>query len=835
MKKTAVFRTLRTVWLVLSVVCLILAVIFLQIMVINKGKKTEDPAFQYVEDVRHRVLLFCSYNSQYYTYANQIEGFHDSLYPNGVEYDVIFMDAKNYRTSEDQSAFYNFFVSRMENGKKYDGVIAVDDEALEFMCDYGKKIFGDIPIVFIGANNLTLAKKACTRSNITGFYENDYLEETLKLTRKIFPNRTKYVGFFDESAAGKTDGARFTIIMSRLTGYEFETINVTNYTKEQLIEVIKQVPDDAIIIYMTCFSDADGITHTKYEMTNFFKEYSNAPIVRCYEDAVGDGVLGSIGMSFYQQAKNAGETMVKVLDGADISRIHMALKTPSITEFDYNVMARYGITEKMLPEETIIINKPVSFIDVYGAILPSAGLIFLAMIMLLQSVNATVFLGRESNRELLASKEELEKSQKRLIYQAEHDDFLDILNRRTAVEYLRRHAIPDKVFSIIMVDIDNFKDVNETYGHQVADEVLKHLSYELENLAKTRDWMLARYGGDEFLMMLSGERVTEDSSTIQEIMKIFRNPISMGDETIIMSCSMGVSLSDGVTTPDQHIINAEIAMYEAKQRGRNKAFLYSDDMKKKVREENKVKAKILDAMDNDGFYMVYQPQINTETKKLCGFEALVRMKAEGMYPGVFIPIAEASGWIARIGRITTELVIKQLAAWRDAGYMLYPVSINYSSNQLSDIGYVEFLKELLEEYNISGQFVEIEVTESLFLEKTEKAESLFAQLKALGIKILMDDFGTGYSSLGYLTYIPVDVVKLDKSLVDAYLVGGKDSFIRDVIQLVHDLDKLMIIEGVEEKWQYEKLREFKADIIQGYYFSKPISPEEAIVFDVSDK
>ena len=134
----------------------------------------------------------------------------------------------------------------------------------------------------------------------------------------------------------------------------------------------------------------------------------------------------------------------------------------------------------------------------------------------------------------------------------------------------------------------------------------------------------------------------------------------------------------------------------------------------------------------------------------------------------------------------------------------------------------------------SGRY-EIEITEGIFLDRTAQAESLFHRFKELDIRLLMDDFGTGYSSLGYLTYIPVDVIKLDKSLVDSYLVDGKDMFIRDVIQLVHDLDKEMIIEGVEEKWQYERLKEFNADTIQGYYFSKPIPPEEAIVFEVKDQ
>ena len=149
---------------------------------------------------------------------------------------------------------------------------------------------------------------------------------------------------------------------------------------------------------------------------------------------------------------------------------------------------------------------------------------------------------------------------------------------------------------------------------------------------------------------------------------------------------------------------------------------------------------------------------------------------------------------------------------------------------MNDHGYVDFVESLLTIYDIPPEYLEIEITEGVFLKEGVLAEQIFKRFKEMGIRLLMDDFGTGYSSLGYLTYIPVDVIKLDKSLVDTYLVDGKESFIKNIIRLMHDLDKEMIIEGVEEEWQYEKLKKFGADVIQGYYFSKPLSPDEAIVF-----
>ena len=424
----------------------------------------------------------------------------------------------------------------------------------------------------------------------------------------------------------------------------------------------------------------------------------------------------------------------------------------------------------------------------------------------------------------------IEEEQSRLRYQTTHDEFLGILNRYAATNIIRDQTLTTEDFSVLLIDIDDFKGINTTYGQETGDGILISISDRLLTLVNERGWYLTRYGGDEFLLMIPGIRVFPGDSVMRELYSLFSVPMPIEDEEVSLTVSVGISHSDGVTNSEEQFLNAEAALYEAKMQGKNRSFLYGEELKARAREEKQISEKLAEAFENDGFYMLYQPKIRSKTLKVCGYEALVRMKEPGMFPGKFIPVAEKMGWIWKIGRITTELVVKQLSAWRGAGVELYPVSVNFSSNQLNDLGYVDFLEELLKRYDIPPEFLEIEITEGIFLEKTAQANSLFERFKDLGIRLLMDDFGTGYSSLGYLTYIPVDVIKLDKSLVDAYLVDGKDRFIQDVIRLVHDLDKEMIIEGVEEEWQFKRLREFEADAIQGYYFSKPLPPQEAILF-----
>lgn len=368
------------------------------------------------------------------------------------------------------------------------------------------------------------------------------------------------------------------------------------------------------------------------------------------------------------------------------------------------------------------------------------------------------------------------------------------------------------------------------YGHEFADEILKTAADRLKSLDfGEKRWLLARYGGDQFMILLE-ELLTETHPYLKMIREAFDKPFMQDNVELKLTVCIGVSISEGVRSVEDQINSAEEAMFAAKLQGLNKTFFYSREMQENEAEEKRICIKITEALDHDGFYMVYQPKVDVKSLTLCGFEALIRMKEAGIGPAKFIPIAEKKGWIWKIGRISTELVVRQLAEWRDEGHTLHPVSINYSSNQLSDEGYVDFLEELLKKYDIDPQYIEIEITEGVLLKQTVQANELFRRFMELGIRLLMDDFGTGYSSLGYLTYIPIDVVKLDKSLVDNYLVEGKAGFIDDVIRLLHDLKKEMTIEGVEEKWQYLCLKDFGADTIQGYYFSKPLPAEDAIIF-----
>ena len=834
MDKKDFLQKSRISTIILGILCLLIS----GVMILNffiAGQKIKNDEIIYPDEMEHRVLFLSSYDPLYYTYEAQRQGLEKVFYPQGFEYDVIFMNSRKWRNEQDRISYRDFLKSRLTSHHDYEAIIVGDDAALEFALEYQAELFPTLPVVFFGINDLALAERAAKNPMMTGFYEDSYFRQALDTATKLFPNRKKIVALHDSSYSGKSDVDAFFRQKSRFPNHIFIDLDSSSMTRAEFVATLEALDDETILFYMNCYRDKDGIEYSILSTTNTVVKHTHIPVFRNYMGAEGQGIVGSVYMDMEEHCALAAQLAIDCVYGVDPQDVPLEMKTPSKCVFDYALIKKYGLDFSVLPENTIFINKPETFLVRYGQFLCTMVFMAAALILFLVSSQLSAEVMRISNTELVLSRDSLEKSQDELLYQTEHDEVLDIYNRRTVLELLANQFTEKDTYSVVVIDIDNFKELNETYGHQVCDSVLQYLVAEFKQMEKQFGWLLARFGGDEFLIVIRGENLGVNDSTTKKIFDIVRTPIPLGDESIGVTASLGISNSDGVTFPVQHVINAEIAMYEAKERGKNGAFIYGDEMKERMRQEMRIKEKLMEAFDNDGFYMLYQPQIDAKSKKVSGYEALVRMKTPGIFPGQFIPVAERSGWIWRIGRITTELVIKQLAEWKAQGHELHPVSVNFSSNQLNDYGYINFVEELLKKYDVPPNLLEIEITEGLFLEKSVLADQIFKHFKERGIRLLMDDFGTGYSSLGYLTYIPVDVIKLDKSLVDTYLVDGKDSFIRNIINLMHDLDKEMIIEGVEEQWQFQRLREFGADTIQGYYFSKPIPPDEAIVFDASEK
>lgn len=815
------------------ILSLILAVVSISMLIYNFSvAENANLTNEIVEPANpdYHVLFISSYSPVYETYESQISGLENGLYKNNITYDVVSMDTRNYGSREDSEDFYDFLSKRLaKNNVHYDAILLGDDSALTFALTHQSELFNNTPMVFFGVNDQSLANRAVRNPYVAGFLEKAYLKETIDTAIKLKPEAKKVTAIYDSTPTGSACKLSFYSTAYSYPDYDFDVINFSYYDQEGFRNQLSKIGDDTILIYMIAFTDKDGNYYTIADSTEFIVENTNVPVFRNFKGGEGQGIIGGTQMNFYEQCENAALLVTDILNGKkDISEIGLDDTTTGLSIYDYNVLKKYGLNIDMLPEDAVIYNLPFSFFALHKDIIIPTLIFVLALILAMISSQLNFAHVKKYNLEL-------QNAQSELKYNADHDRLLDIYNRNAAESKLNELHESNMRYSVMLMDIDNFKSINETYGHETGDRYLYHVAKGLKKYAFNNNYFIARFGGDEFIMILPGKEINEDSQLPNEIESIFQYPMTVGMEQLSSTASIGIVNSDEQFRPSQMFVNADMALAAAKAKGKNTFAIFEGEMVQKVVNINNTRAKIVDAIENNGFYMLYQPKVDANTLDVVGYEALVRMKDSTVYPGVFIPVAESSGLIGKIGRITTEMSIKQLAKWRDEGIELKPISVNFSSNQLNDYGFINFLKSKLLEYSIDASLIEIEITEGLFLQKSWQTEKLFAQFQEMGVKLLMDDFGTGYSSLSYLTYIPVDILKLDKSLVDTYLVEDKYFFIRDVINLSHDLDKKIIIEGVEEYWQYERLKEFGADVIQGYYFSKPLGPDEAKNFKVELK
>jgi diguanylate cyclase (GGDEF)-like protein len=422
----------------------------------------------------------------------------------------------------------------------------------------------------------------------------------------------------------------------------------------------------------------------------------------------------------------------------------------------------------------------------------------------------------------------LEKKEAFIRYQAEHDDLTELPNRRSSLKLLNAIIASGEKCTVIIMDIDDFKEINDFYGHACGDEVLREIARRLLGLMINNHFFASRLGGDEFLIIIKKIELKPDSKLMVQLKQLFLVPVVCEEKKHFIKVSMGVaySSSDNILEAGDIISNADFALYRAKKSGKNDCFFYNSEIKNEVVRRKEIKRILNEACRNDGFYVLYQPQMNTATGNIASYEALTRLKDQSITPGEFIAVAEETETILTLGRIITKKVVEQMSVWQNLGFSLLPVAVNFSSKQLQDKEYVSYLQNLLTEYNISPSLIEIEITESIFINNNEKAMNLFKAFLSIGVRLALDDFGTGYSSINYLTFIPVSKIKVDKTLVDIFLTDGKDALIENIIRLAHCLNLEITVEGVEKQHQYERLKQLGCNYIQGYYFSRPISGAE---------
>ncbi len=450
----------------------------------------------------------------------------------------------------------------------------------------------------------------------------------------------------------------------------------------------------------------------------------------------------------------------------------------------------------------------------------------------------------------------LEQSNEQVRFLAYHDSLTGLPNRTMFREFLDRsigHARRnDQQLGMLFLDIDDFKQINDTMGHHAGDRLLQDVAERLSRVLRgddfiavgssvdTPDEVLARLGGDEFIILLPD--ITDSfvpSKVAQRLIDVLSNPITISGDECYVSASIGITIypADG-TSADELIKNADIAMYHAKENGKNAFQYFENSMNTAALERAKLENRLRSALEQNHFELHYQPQIHGITKEIVGLEALLRWRdpEDGLIPpNEFIPLAEKSGLILPIGEWVLHEACRQARAWQKAGYSLNVISVNVSSIQLARQDVAAVIKEALRRSKLDPCCLEIEITESAIMSEPEAAVTTLENIKSLGVSVALDDFGTGYSSLSYLRRFPIDTLKIDRDFVCEIDQKPADAEIVEAIAaMAHTLCLRVVVEGIERESQLDIVINRKCDIIQGYLFSRPL-PANEIVYLLADR
>jgi len=379
------------------------------------------------------------------------------------------------------------------------------------------------------------------------------------------------------------------------------------------------------------------------------------------------------------------------------------------------------------------------------------------------------------------------------------------------------------------MDLDHFKLINDTLGHSLGDQLLIEAAGRLQQHAKEKD-LIARLGGDEFVFLLPCAGQTQAAEFASGLLNSFEKPFRLNGEDVFVTLSIGISLYQGNGQTEESLIkNADLALYRMKDEGRNGFHFHTDEMNEVVVRKSNLASSLRKGIENKEFSIVYQPQIDLKTNQICGAEALVRWnhpKLGTISPAEFIPVAEETGLIIQIGEYVLKEACRQNKAWQDAGLPPFRVAVNISARQFMQTDLTETVQNALEDSGLAPHFLELELTESI-IQGAKSSISTMQELKAMSVHLSIDDFGTGYSSLSYLKLFPIDSLKIDQYFTRNIQVDEKDASLVDtIIRMAHNLGLSVIAEGVETSEQVGYLVAQQCDFAQGYYFNKPLYPEE---------
>jgi len=454
---------------------------------------------------------------------------------------------------------------------------------------------------------------------------------------------------------------------------------------------------------------------------------------------------------------------------------------------------------------------------------------------LYEEVSVTEEESRQQNIILTKYNAIMIKNEEKLNYLAFTDVLTKLPNRKMIINRINQLVMQSRnkqeYFSVVFIDLDNFKRINDSRGHHIGDLLLQASALRLQTLISKED-MLGRLGGDEFALIIQSRfEKLEIFEYVESLRTVIIERFMIENSEFIISASFGISVfpQDGNDSADL-LKCADTAMYKAKEHGKNGIQFFNKKMKAEVLQKIEFESRLISSIQNEEIFLVYQPQYSADTKRLKGFEALARWQSPELgliNPMEFIPVAEETGYIILMGEWILRTACKMFKYIQDTYKTELVIAVNISSVQIVDPSFIQMVKNVLDETKLSGEFLELEITESVFISSVDYVVDVFNELKEMGVRIALDDFGTGYSSLSYLQKLPINLLKIDKSFINSInKLESNKQIVGSIISLVHKMGILVVAEGVENEEQLEYLKNYDCDYIQGFLWGRPLSEND---------
>ncbi len=518
--------------------------------------------------VSGRILFISSYSYAWDTVQLQIEGIKEEIFP-GITIDYEFMDTKRFGSDNDIEEFYQRFKRQMSQLEPYDVVILGDDAALNFALEHQKEFFDKVPLVYEGVNDEELAVKAAKDPYITGVMEKLSIKENIDFACKLLPGASNIVIILDDSVTGKAVRKSFYTYKEQYPGLNFSEINTSKLSATQIKETFSKVKKDTILIFVVMTEDASGRKYTNAEGIKLVSGYSKVPVFKMVEGGLGDGILGGNFVSMRMSGKIAAQVAVKILNGTPVKNFNTVIKSPNIFCIDENVMRNYGIDLSLIPDNSEVINHKKTFWENYKKVLKpglaiTSGLLLFVILSLWNGMKY-----KKLSEELASAKDKLEN--------AYHHDILTGINNRTGfnkdMKELERLKIP---FALMMIDIDNFKYINDTYGHIIGDEALRQIALRLKGISGA-NFTPYRFAGDEFIVIAKGTKDSLYEKEAERCISIFKDVFDLSGIKHNIHGSIGIARYPQDTEDfNSLVVYADCAMYEVKNNSKNSYKFYKD-------------------------------------------------------------------------------------------------------------------------------------------------------------------------------------------------------------------------------------------------------------------